>query len=589
MTALDLDVRGPYRLLRPIHTTPSRVASWLWRRPHLVYPVVLLAVLVVITDFSSHMATGDSVTTSRVALAGDIFADRGLVEQRFKPAFYSPAWSSQYLEHYTHFPSLPYYYGWVVASIGVAEWQLIVTGYLIVAAVTLGLWIASAARLLGHGFGHLVALLALTIPATYALLPYNAKSWGDLFFAAAVFLLIVTARSRRSGDSSRSIGWLRGSALFVAGAGVTLSTYEYLPALVVVTLGFSFLDQRGGSNRSLLSGVAVRAGKVLRDGRCWLLGSGALAALVFHFATNTWALGSIDAAIQDLIRASEFRSSGAADFNEEFAGVLPFLGWWLSGVGTGMGLELSSSVALLAGLVGAVVLTTRSGYRDVLYRVALIWIGVLAFGLVFRQWTWVHFELIGLRHFIFPITLLLAGALYAMRDILELIRRAEWKATRTWSAGLVAVLLVAGVVLPTVANARHTSEFLGRHEELSYDTELDQLRSVMDVTEDLGPVTRIVTDDNNLMRTWFLHQPPEYFSLAPVTLETFPRPSFEDVLLRHELPEQCSEQDTCAVVVTEVLASEPYAVEFCEQAECRTVGRWTIWLAEEIPAWIKKP
>lgn len=558
---------------------------WLWQRPCLVYPFVLLGILFAITDFSSHMATGDPITTSRVALAGDIFQDRGLIEQRFKPAFYSPAWSNELLEYYTHFPPFPYYFGWLVASVGLAEWQLIRAGYLIVAAITLGVWIASASHLFSRRFGHLVGVLALTIPATWALLPYNAKSWGDLFFAMAVYLLIVTVHSKVTPTSPRTLGWLRGSAFFVAGAGVALSTYEYLPALVIVTIGFSFLDQSGEANRSIASSLAMRARNVLRDTRCWLLGFGALAALVFHIATNVWALGSIGAAMQDLMNASDVRTSGTAAFNEEFSGVMPFLEWWLRGIARAMGFELVSAAALLAGLLGAVAISRRSGVLGVLLPTGVLWIGVLAFGLVFRQWTWVHFENIGLRHFIFPMALVLAVAAHAIRDLLTLIDPAEATRKRTWPAVLVAGLLVVGAALPTLANARLASEFLTSHEELSYDEAVDDLRSVMELAEGLGPVTRIVTDDNNLMRTWFLHQPPEYFSLPEIKLDTFPRDSFENVVRGDGLPDECSGQDVCAVVVTDVLASEPYAEEFCDHADCRTVGRWTVWLVEEITAW----
>ena len=85
----------------------SRAWRWVITHPHIVVPAGYLLVLLAITDLSFHMEAGDSITTSRVAYAGTVFDDVGLVGQRFKPSFISPAWSTDVLQYYTHFPALP--------------------------------------------------------------------------------------------------------------------------------------------------------------------------------------------------------------------------------------------------------------------------------------------------------------------------------------------------------------------------------------------------------------------------------------------------------------------------------------------------
>ena len=567
----------PTAVAETTQTSPAPVMSsfrraWLYfaGRPHFVVPFFYLVVLVFATDFNSHMNTGDSITTSRVALAGSIFDEGGLIAHRFKPSFYSPAWSTDLLQYYTHFPPLPYYYGWAVAKVGIWEWPVLVAGFLVVAAATLGLWIRFAAIWGGVAVGWVVALLlALATPA-YAQLPYNAHSFADMF--VALLAVAVLAHLVRPETSSKR--WLRGkTALGVVGLaafGSALSSFEFIPAIAVIASGIPamWIVTRswfsGTRIRDVLSPHLRRVASVVG-----VAFGGILAAMAFHLLTNLWALRSVQAVIDDWRDAAELRTAGGV-FEREFSGVVDFGIWLDDRIFAAFKLNWLFVVAILA----LVMVVARARNEGMLLGLAMtasvLWVGFLAFNLVFRQWAWVHFDNLAVRHFIAPFALTLAAALFALVPV---VRHWRWslRSPVVTVLSLIAIVIVGTAVLRSV---KDTVQFVADADGLSWDDQLADLETVLALSEDLGG-QRVVTDDNNLVRTGFLHLPRDYFDLPDMLVDGFPRDDWDAVRSGDGAPVEC-DAERCVLVLTEVLAVDEAVQAACENGGCGFWGRWTV-------------
>ncbi len=527
-------------------------------------------VLVLVTTFDAQMWIGDPIDRSRVATAGAIFDERGLFAERLAPSFYGRIEPVTALSRYIHLPSLPYYWSWIIALTGVAEWAVLVMSNLVFAIVTVGIWIYVAQRWGGEVFAWMVAAGLMMAVPTYSSLPYDPLSIADLLLAMFVLTVVMYA-IRISSPTEYESNVVRISGTLGAIAAValvaTLAGFEYVPTMLILAFVIPILwSFRRPSD---VAADGVWSARVRRGVNPALAaGSGISLALSLHFLRNLWVLGSVQAVVDDYRNAADFRTTGGR-FLQEVGGIGDF-GLWLNRQIDATFRVNWRIVLLVVGL--AVIVGLRQRASPLLSIAGLSVVAWIAFGVfptVFRQWTLVHWGAKASRQFIVPFAFTIG---LASLSLWLLVRsRRSWRSRLTVTLpAIVLVWLLSGVVTGNVSAVATLVADMPRSNSMS--AELDDLRGLLSLVSDLGG-ERVATPDSALITVALLHQPRKYFDLPTIPVDRIEPGAVPPFVDTSGVPDGCR-VDQCVLVVVEAGALD--LTDRCREWECVVYGGWMV-------------
>jgi hypothetical protein len=185
-------------------------------------------------------------------------------------------------------------------------------------------------------------------------------------------------------------------------------------------------------------------------------------------------------------------------------------------------------------------------------------------------------HVIAVRHFIVPFTFTIAGGILALWRV---ARDRGWLARQPIVA-VGSLLVLAVIAVGATRNAKQVGSFIAHASELSMADQLDDLGEVLSLTRLLGG-ERVVTDDNNLVRTGFLHLPRHYFGLPEILVDGFESDDWAKIRTGEALPSVCLEEQ-CVLVITERISGDEAVTTACASGECHRFDRWTIVPADSV-------